>query len=111
MLHLATATNTAPPEKTRPNMNDVIDTARGRAPLQDVFHEEEAVGNWRGLEAYRYALDAAFGRIGNRSVRGVVMQSGEKLYSCRLIGEVKDQVHPLFLDILDRLKVPGMKEK
>jgi hypothetical protein len=111
LLHASIQPLPAPLEKARPTIADVIDMVRTGKPLIDVFHEEEAVGKWRGLEAYRYALDALFGTLGNRSARGVAMQVAKELYSCRLMGAVRDEVHPLFLEILNRLAVPGMKEK
>lgn len=111
LLHVASLQSTAPLEKTRPAMSDIIDTVRAGAALLDVHHEEEAVGSWRGLEGYRYALDASFASLGPRSVRAVVLQSGDQLYSCRLTGEVQGEVHPLFLEILERLRIPGMKER
>lgn len=111
LLHAAAVESTAPLEKTRPTMPDVIDTVRAGAPLLDVHHEEEAVGSWRGLEAYRYALDASFGGLGLRSVRAVALQSGATLYSCRLVGAVREQTHALFLEVLEGLRIPGMKER
>lgn len=111
LLHAAAVESTAPLEKTRPTMADIIDTVRAGAALLEVLHEEEAVGSWRGLEAYRYALDARFGGLGPRSVRAVGLQSGKMLYSCRLTGEVAEQTQALFLDTLERLRIPGMKER
>lgn len=111
LLHAAAVESTAPLEKTRPTIPDVIDTARAGAPLLEVRHEEEAVGSWRGLEAYRYGLDATFGGMGPRSVRGVALQSGSTLYSCRLVGASSEQTQGLFLEVLERLRVPGMKER
>jgi len=111
LLHAAAVECTVPLEKTRPSMPDIIDTARAGAPLLEVLHEEEAVGSWRGLEAYRYGLDARFGGLGHRSVRAVALMSGTMLYSCRLTGEVTDQTHALFVEILERLRIPGMKER
>lgn len=111
LLHAAAVESTAPLEKTRPRMPDIIDTVRAGAALLEVLHEEEAVGSWRGLEAYRYALDARFGGLGPRSVRGVGLQSGKMLYSCRLTGEVADQTQALFFEVLERLRIPGMKER
>ncbi len=111
LLHAAAVESTAPLEKTRPTMPDIIDTVRAGAALLEVLHEEEAVGSWHGLEAYRYALDARFGGLGPRSVRAVGLQSGKTLYSCRLTGEIADQTQALFLEVLERLRIPGMKER
>lgn len=111
VLHLACVENRVPIETTRPKMPDIIDMVRAGAPLLAVDHEEEAVGSWRGLEGYRYALDASFSGLGSRSVRAVALQSGRELYSCRITGEVASQAQALFVEILEGLRIPGMKER
>lgn len=111
VLHLACVENRVPIETTRPKMPDIIDMVRAGAPLLAVDHEEEAVGSWRGLEGYRYALDASFSGLGSRSVRAVALQAGRELYSCRITGEIASQAQALFLEILEGLRIPGMKER
>ena len=109
LLHLYDGKASGPLEKTRPKVPDIIDELRQGYALLEVTHEEEAVGSWRGTEAYRYSLDARFAELGPRSVRNVTAESKGTLYSVRLTGSDREQIQAIYLELLDGLRLPGMQ--
>ncbi len=99
-----------PIEHLRPDMTTVIDTHRGDGALLDVFNEKEVVGSLRGVDAYRYSLDAAFQASGRRAIRGVGLVGKGLLSIVVLDAPLSDTgVDDLYRSVLTGLAVPGME--
>ncbi len=97
--------------QVRPSMEEVIDTFRSGSPVLTVFAEDEAEGLWRGIEAFRYSLDAEFRDQGVMAARAVTALAEKILYTCLLFGSNREEVNELYLEVLENLAIPGMKDR
>jgi hypothetical protein len=88
-------------ETLRPHLLDSLIRA---FKVQRNTFEIETLGLFRGLDALRYS-----GK-GRMAVRAIWIRSGENLYSCTLSGSDPRRTDELFLQLVESLRLPGMRD-
>lgn len=100
LLQLGAVESHSPLETLRPRL---LESLRRSYKVQKSASEKESLGLYRGLEALRWSGQ------GKRWVKGIWLRAEENLYSCVLQGRDAAKVDELLLQIVEGLRLPGMR--